>query len=226
MVLQYFLQLPCFLSLDQVELVATASWYFNQVWIIPKWTSWPIDVIDWCQHSSRWLNLNSWRRSDTLRSLLFFWMVSTKTEVIISGIGCRTVAYEVNHCAYLHKISVGVKMQVSGTSSTVPAMLLRLSYIPINDSIMGQIHNPCTHWQAEQHSYLLLGAVLYAGLELWCLRAKHCDVWGFSTMMLEGSALCSFRTQHCDLWGLIAVLFESSALRCLRACESMGRIHK
>jgi poly-beta-hydroxyalkanoate depolymerase len=39
MVLQYFLQLPCFLSLNQVELVATASWYFNQVWVIPKWTS-------------------------------------------------------------------------------------------------------------------------------------------------------------------------------------------
>ena len=39
MVLQYFLQLPCFLSLDQVELVAMASWYFNQVWVIPKWTS-------------------------------------------------------------------------------------------------------------------------------------------------------------------------------------------
>ena len=36
MVLQSFLQVTCFLSLDQVELVATSSWYLYQVWVISK----------------------------------------------------------------------------------------------------------------------------------------------------------------------------------------------
>jgi hypothetical protein len=38
-VIQNFLQVPCFLNLGQVELVATAAWYFYQVWVIPKKTS-------------------------------------------------------------------------------------------------------------------------------------------------------------------------------------------
>ena len=59
-VLHNILHVPYFLSLGQVELVATASWYFYQAWAIPKWTNGPIDVIDLCQHSSRWLD--SWRR--------------------------------------------------------------------------------------------------------------------------------------------------------------------
>ena len=38
-IIQNFFQGPCFLSLGQVELVATAAWYFYQVRVITKWTS-------------------------------------------------------------------------------------------------------------------------------------------------------------------------------------------
>ena len=33
-VIQNLLQVPCFLSLGRVELVATTAWYFYQVWVI------------------------------------------------------------------------------------------------------------------------------------------------------------------------------------------------
>jgi len=55
-------------------------------------------------------------------SLLFGWFL--RRERSVSGIGGQTVAYEVNHCAYLLKICRCVAMRASGTSSTVPAMLL------------------------------------------------------------------------------------------------------
>ncbi len=111
----------------------------TQVRIISKWTSWPVDVKDWCQHSSMWMS--SWSRErwhlvhlnidgDLLcavgyhskHSLLFEWIL--RREISVSGIGGQTVAYEVNNCVLTLSRSVSVMMRALLTSWKVPAMLL------------------------------------------------------------------------------------------------------
>jgi len=144
MVFQYCLQVPFFLSLCQVELVATESWN------ICKWIRIPIDVKDW-NKSCGWLN--SWRREGwhgdlnwlirnlSKHSLCFEWIL--QRDKIVRGIRGETEAYEVNHYAYLHKIcrcDDACIWDIVGNPSNAAGR-----NITLNASIMGQIHNPYTH---------------------------------------------------------------------------------